>query len=79
MYTRVPEALGTLEGVGEPENWFVTLLHASQIERSEPESGRHYERSVGANDNEQSFITYDKISWKILFRKDLDNNYQYVL
>lgn len=48
---RIPEALGTLEDVGEPKNWFLTLLHASQM-RGEPELGRHYERSIVANDNE---------------------------
>lgn len=57
MYTHITEALGALEGVGEPKNWFLTLLHASQIERGELESGRHYERSVVANDNEQSLTT----------------------
>jgi len=56
-YTCISEALGALEGVGETENWFLTLLHASQIERDEPESERHYERSVVANDNEQTITT----------------------
>lgn len=78
-HARIPEALSAHEGVGEPKNWFLTLLHASQIERGEPESGHYYERSVVANDNEQSLTTYDTISRKILFREDLGDDYLDVL